>query len=444
MSEITEIKTLNGYPLADTKAREDIATLTKEMTGLQTSVDNFFADAAGTSANILPPDSEAGYFDLETGEPLTSSNHVRTPAPIPLESGKTNLYIISNITSTTDNVNAVVHWLDASGNFLSYKNISRSAMQGKSSVGAIPGNATQFHVWLKGSSLGYTLANLCISYEELPAYEAYVAGGAKVIKAESLDPAALKTFAPLYKKKIVNFGDSIYGKRRPPEDISTELAAVTGAIVYNCGFGGCRMAQHSIEQYDAFSMYRLAYSIANNDWTLQDAAIAQETWDGGKPSYFAEVLTMLKGIDFNEVDIVTIAYGTNDFTGNIVLENAENAQDTASFAGALRYSIETLLTAYPHLKIFVCSQVWRFWMDSNNVYTEDSDTHTNSHGAKLPEFVDKTEALSKEYHLPYIDTYYSTGFNKFNRGMYFSGTDGTHPLTTGLHVIAHVVARSLY
>jgi lysophospholipase L1-like esterase len=30
MSEITEIKTLNGYPLADTKARADIATLTEE------------------------------------------------------------------------------------------------------------------------------------------------------------------------------------------------------------------------------------------------------------------------------------------------------------------------------------------------------------------------------------------------------------------------------
>ena len=35
MSEITEIKTLNGYPLADTKAREDIATLTEEIAGLK-------------------------------------------------------------------------------------------------------------------------------------------------------------------------------------------------------------------------------------------------------------------------------------------------------------------------------------------------------------------------------------------------------------------------
>lgn len=35
MSEITEIKTLNGYPLADTKARADIATLSKEIADLK-------------------------------------------------------------------------------------------------------------------------------------------------------------------------------------------------------------------------------------------------------------------------------------------------------------------------------------------------------------------------------------------------------------------------
>jgi lysophospholipase L1-like esterase len=35
MSEITEIKTLNGYPLADTKARADIATLTEEIEALK-------------------------------------------------------------------------------------------------------------------------------------------------------------------------------------------------------------------------------------------------------------------------------------------------------------------------------------------------------------------------------------------------------------------------
>ena len=57
MSEITEIKTLNGYPLADTKARGQIATLSEEiankkgLTSAQiTALDNMFKVCAYTSS----------------------------------------------------------------------------------------------------------------------------------------------------------------------------------------------------------------------------------------------------------------------------------------------------------------------------------------------------------------------------------------------------------
>lgn len=57
MSEITEIKTLNGYPLADTKARADISTLSEEiankkgLTSAQiTALDNMFKVCAYTSS----------------------------------------------------------------------------------------------------------------------------------------------------------------------------------------------------------------------------------------------------------------------------------------------------------------------------------------------------------------------------------------------------------
>lgn len=248
---------------------------------------------------------------------------------------------------------------------------------------------------------------------------------------------------PLKGKTIVNFGDSIFGKRRPPEDISTELERLTGATVHNCGFGGCRMAMHPMTNYGAFSMYKLADAIVSGDWTEQDAAIADTTQAEAVPSYFSEGLAILKGLDFSEVDIVTIAYGTNDFTGGINLENADNAYDTNTFAGALRYSVEMLLTAYPHLKIFVCSQTYRFWMDASNVFTEDSDTKTNGNGVKLTDFVEKTEEVAKEYHLPYINNY-DIGMNKFNRSQYFPATDGTHPLTTGCHLIAAHIAKKLF
>ena len=247
-------------------------------------------------------------------------------------------------------------------------------------------------------------------------------------------------------KVIVNFGDSIFGNYLYPNDISTELAKLTDATVHNCAFGGCRMGYHTQSMYDAFSMYRLADAIATKDWSLQDNAISSANILNKQ-----EHLDTLKSLDFNDVDIVTIAYGTNDcYSGSLATDNADNLYDTTTFGGALRYSIETLLNAYPHLKIFICSQTYRFWVDDNNVFTEDSDTKTSSKENTLTDFVEKTKEIAKEYKLPYIDNYYSLGINKFNKLNYFgipsgsSSIDGTHPILAGRRLIAAHIANELF
>ena len=166
---------------------------------------------------------------------------------------------------------------------------------------------------------------------------------------------------PLFGKTIVNFGDSIFGNKRPPNDISSMIAKYTGANVINCAFGGCRMAQHT-GHWDAFSMYRLAYSVANNDWALQDEAILHED----RTSYAEVPLANLKAIDFSKVDVITIGYCTNDFGGNIELEdNEENLYDCSTFGGAFRYSLEQILTAYPHIRIVTLGAIFRTYLDSN-------------------------------------------------------------------------------
>lgn len=246
---------------------------------------------------------------------------------------------------------------------------------------------------------------------------------------------------PLNDKVIVNFGDSIFGNKRTPDDISTQLAEITGATVYNCGFGGCRMSAHNTN-WDAFSMYRLAEAIATGDFSVQDAVDVSSVSE--MPSYFIETRNLLKSIKWNDVDIITIAYGTNDFTASVDIDSETNIYDTTTFAGALRYSIEKLLGTYPHLKIFVCGQTYRFWMDSSNVFTDDSDTRTNTNGVKLTDFVQKTKDVSNGYHLKFIDNYFDLGINKFNRSHWFPATDGTHHNKLGGKLIAEHMANELY
>jgi len=260
----------------------------------------------------------------------------------------------------------------------------------------------------------------------------------KSVKLSKVDDETLPIFAPLAGKKIANFGDSIFGNARPPEDVSTYLAKKAGAEVLNCAFGGCRMSQH-VGHWDAFSMYRLAYAIANNDYSLQDEALNYDD----RTSYAAEPLALIKATDFSTVDILTVGYGTNDYTGNNTLDNSENPLDTSTVCGALRYSIEQLLTAYPNLRIVILSLTYRFWADDNNVYTEDSNSRANGKGDTILNYNAKLKEVAEEYNLPFIDNY-NIGIGKFNRTQYFSATDGTHHQIEGRKLIAEHLAKELY
>lgn len=262
----------------------------------------------------------------------------------------------------------------------------------------------------------------------------------KSVNLENVNDKALPIFAPLAGKKIANFGDSIFGNARPPEDVSTYLAEKTGAEVLNCAFGGCRMAIHNqLGHWNAFTMVNLAQAIASGDYSVQDEALNYDD----RTSYAEQPLSVIKVTDFSTVDILTIAYGTNDFTSNIPLDNSENPYDTATLAGALRTSVESLLITYPNLKIFVLSTMYRFYIDENNEFTEDSNTKVNSIGLKLGDYNAKLKEVAEEYNLPYVDDY-NIGIGKFNRYQYFNVNDGAHHKETGRRLIAEHLAKQLY
>ena len=421
--------------------------------------------------NILDPNNKISdkYRENETLEVKSRSGYAMTENTIKLKVEKQKLYVRTDLENDTSSARFWFQFLNSAGEYIDqgmiYFKDFATAENGYKAYN-IPNNATQFHANISGTTSGHSFENLCISYEPLDAFESFTNEKKRTLKesalpdqfiglpgqVESLGTQIASLIPKLHGKIIVNFGDSIFGLRRPPDDISTKLAALTGATVHNCGFGGCTMAWHgsgtsanpSFTSYDPFSMYRLADEIVKADddatkWELQDAAIASDT---SLPSYYPEALQILKDLDFSAVDIITIAYGTNDLTRDNTLDNESDRYKTTTFAGALRYSIEKLLTAYPHLKIFLCSQTFRFWVKNGEV-TNTVDNFVTTKGNKLTDFIAKTEEVAKEYNLPYINNY-DVGMNLYNRGYYFSATDGTHPLTVGLHLIAANMAKELF
>lgn len=226
--------------------------------------------------------------------------------------------------------------------------------------------------------------------------------------------------APLAGKTVVCSGDSLFGMYTGDTSAPAYAAQKTGATVYNVGFSGCRMSKHPYTSHNPFCMYALADAIASGDWTEQDANAANGS------ANFPDQLAILKGIDFNTVDYIVIHYGTNDFAAGgsgVEIDNPDNPKATNTLCGALRHSVETLLGAFPKLKIFVSLPAFRYWTAEDGTVT-DSDEKTNVNGHTLPDFVKALAETAREYKLPVIDCYYGLGINKSNAGTFLA--DGTH------------------
>lgn len=238
---------------------------------------------------------------------------------------------------------------------------------------------------------------------------------------------------------IVNMGDSIFGNFQDETSISNQLAQMTGATVYNCAFGGCQMTDRNDTEWRPYSMCNLADAIVSGDFSTQkanaDGSIA------AIPGYFSEHVNTLASIDFSTVDIVTIAYGTNDFTAADQL-TSDDILDKNTVQGALRYAIQTIGAAYPNIRFLVCTPMWRC-VFTDGQFDYDSDTWENYWGYKLPDYVEAIKTVANEYHIPVCDYYNEMGLNRYNWPVFFTTSDGVHPIDKGRKLMAKKLADKL-
>jgi lysophospholipase L1-like esterase len=234
-------------------------------------------------------------------------------------------------------------------------------------------------------------------------------------------------------KKGVCFGDSITEFGTYPEQIGT----LTGADVKNVGFGGTRLVTHDgVGHYNHFSMSKLATAITTGVWTDQDTAA---TAIGGT---YPSILARLKAVNWSGIDFITMLYGTNDFTSSgVVLGELTSTNTEKQVYGALNYILQTILTTYPHIKIYLLTPVYRKSIANK---TGDSDTETGGTYSTLymREIVEAIRTKAKEYHVPFKDLYNESNINKYNQATYLT-SDGVHPNGAGFTLLAQKIARFL-
>lgn len=236
-------------------------------------------------------------------------------------------------------------------------------------------------------------------------------------------------------KTIVCFGDSI-----TYNGYTGVITEETGIKAINVGMASARYAKTSSSS-DAYKNLFALHNVIDAVCGTQQWSYFRDLESNGFTSQWNQIQKLSK-IDFNTVDFVSFAYGTNDYASATQLVNTDDPYDINTVTGALRYSVKTLLAKYPHLKILVSLPIYRFFTDSSNNITSDGDTKDFG-GGTLARYCEAIAKTATSMHIPYVDCYNGGGINEFNRLYYFDITDGTHPKKAGQDVIGHCIASWL-
>nr|DAF53571.1 MAG TPA: hydrolase [Podoviridae sp. ctIi724] len=228
----------------------------------------------------------------------------------------------------------------------------------------------------------------------------------------------VKTYATT--KTFVCLGDSIWTFGAGTGGIGTisdYAKLLCGGTWHNIATGGSTMANRPgnyAGDYDAFDFHALADCVASGDFSAPKAAASGLTTN----------IANVDAVTWADVDVITIAYGTNDLAFGGTLDNDNNLYDKATVCGALRYGIKTIAAAYPNIKFMVLGILYRN-ADSVDVKT-------------ISEWNDglrKTAEMMGAEYVPMI------GINVGNSGTYLY--DGTHPNAVGKEAIAKCVAKHI-
>lgn len=166
---------------------------------------------------------------------------------------------------------------------------------------------------------------------------------------------------------------------------------------------------------------------------VSGAAMANNTANGNGINYKIKNSSVI-----GNYDLVIIECSTNDFKLNVDLGEVgvmgDTAFDTDTFCGALRDSIEHILTNYPQKHILLIADTQR-----NNASYDVN--HTNTAGHKLIDYVDALKSIAELYGLPVCDWYRESGFNALTLSQYT--TDGLHPNALGYVVLGNLTASAV-
>lgn len=345
-----------------------------------------------------------------TKEPISAENNTEVNVRIrtPLDQNTYNLTLLCY-----DSTNAYLGSVSA--------NLNTSANQKITLISGTDHFILQINIF----ETTFDPAELCVSFEELDAFEPF--SYTLQIKSELLSSDALtknSKKSTLYKKNAVIFGDSLFGRNSALVD---GIRTMTGlSTLYNAAVGGTSMATRGTTETTYtkwWTMTNIADCIATGNWTDTITALENDS-DARAPEALAHA-NYLKELDFSDVDLFIIAHGANDGA----TDSDTAPYDTSTYGGAIRHVIDVLTTAYPNIKLVFCSVIYR---------TNGGATETQKCKQKL----DILKGACNDFYIQYIDNLTELGINANNASYYLA--DGLHESTEGAKLMRDHIVQCIW
>ena len=238
---------------------------------------------------------------------------------------------------------------------------------------------------------------------------------------------------------ILCLGDDPFSLDQGSGGLAEQIAAKTGATVYNGSFTGTTMAVQ-FEDYndgyilDAFAFVNVAKSLASGNFDLLSTA-ASYSFDQA----FPQTVSTLESIDMNTLDMICIMYDGSDYINRRPCEDPNHPDNPQTYTGALRSGVQAIQEAWPHIRIVVMSHTFCHNVNAEGNF-ENGDRVDLGNGT-LSHYLQKELDTTSELGVSFIDNFYGS-INEDNYLDYM--TDYIHFNDAGRELLATRFAECIF
>lgn len=243
---------------------------------------------------------------------------------------------------------------------------------------------------------------------------------------------------------ILILGNDTVAYDKGGTNIAEMIEEQTGATVYNCALEGSFMASEtgSLEEVkdsprDAFCFFWISDSIQTGKWDLQEKALETLPEDCDREHY-AEVLELLKSIDYDQIDLLLIYYDGHDYLAHHPGHNPFNMFDISSMEGSFTGSYERYPINYPYMQHMFITPTFCYATKEDGT-RQGCDIADMGFG-NLPTCLTPLQVQTQNYSVSYLDNFYGININEQTADQYLL-EDGITPNNTGREMIANRISE---